>query len=78
MVMDLTLRMGQHFADQLVKGREKGVVGGERGWEKNRYKNVMIIILMQKKIPLIVWSSDIYSAYTCIYFCSPNAIDVNN
>lgn len=31
MVMDLTLRMGQHFADQLVKGREKGgVKEGER------------------------------------------------
>lgn len=32
MVMDLTLRMGQHFADQLVKGRERGgeVKEGER------------------------------------------------
>lgn len=34
MVMDLTLRMGQHFADQLVKGREKGVVGVKEGKRK--------------------------------------------
>lgn len=34
--MDLTLRMGQHFADQLVKGREKG--GG--GWKRVREKQV--------------------------------------
>lgn len=39
MVMDLTLRMGQHFADQLVKGREKGVAGVREKQVQECYDN---------------------------------------